>query len=110
MWNCKSCETSIEDDSWTTCWKCSLDRNAAPTEVEEIRARIDKTMKCLRCENKMEYAGTKKFHEGSRLGVLGDLAELFVTRETYDVYFCTQCGKVEFYIDGIGDKEREETH
>ena len=56
----------------------------------------------------MEFAGTKRFHEGSRMGVLGDLAEFFVGRENYDVYVCTKCGKVELYVDGIGDALRGE--
>lgn len=105
MWSCKVCEA----DHWDNCWKCSASKHLPEAEVEERRQRIGKAMVCLRCDSEMKYAGTKRFHEGTRLGVLGDLAELFVGREAYDVYFCTHCGKVELYIDGIGDEQRGET-
>ena len=108
MWNCKVCGAVTEDDSWNACWKCSTAKDASEAAIHEAQERIGKATKCLRCKNAMEYAGTKRFHEGSRIGVLGDLAELFVGREAYDVYFCTHCGKVEFYIDGIGDAARGE--
>jgi hypothetical protein len=52
------------------------------------------------------YAGTKKFHEGTRWGVLGELGELFVNKEKFDVYFCPRCGKVEFFVDGVGETLR----
>lgn len=52
--------------------------------------------------------GTKKFHEGTRWSVFGDLAELFENREQYDVYLCPRCGKVEMFVDGVGDDMRGE--
>ena len=54
----------------------------------------------------MEYVGTKRFHEGPRWGVLGDLGELFVKRESFDVFVCPRCGRVEFFIEGIGEEFR----
>jgi hypothetical protein len=50
--------------------------------------------------------GTKKFHEGARIGVFGELAELFVKREHFDVYLCTRCGRVELFVDGVGEEFR----
>lgn len=52
--------------------------------------------------------GTKKFHEGTRGWgfFLGDLGELFTNREHFDVYVCPRCGKVELFIDGIGEEFR----
>ncbi len=61
---------------------------------------------CAICTVPLNYAGTKKFHEGTRWGILGDIGELFVNKETFDVYFCPQCGKVEFFVDGIGEEHR----
>lgn len=52
-------------------------------------------MNCLRCQSEMTYAGEKKFHEGTRWGALGDLAELFENREFLHLYVC-ECGYVEF--------------
>ena len=50
---------------------------------------------CPRCDAALDYVGTKKFHEGSRgWGFwLGDLGELFVNREHFDVYVCPR-GKI----------------
>jgi predicted RNA-binding Zn-ribbon protein involved in translation (DUF1610 family) len=65
-------------------------------------------MQCPRCERELEYVGTKKFHEGSRAApfLLGELGELFVKREHFDVYVCPRCGRVELFVDGIGEEFR----
>ena len=67
---------------------------------------LQKNLTCSSCKVTLAYAGTKKFHEGTRWGLLGDLGELFVNKETFDVYYCQSCGKVEFYVDGIGEEGR----
>jgi Zn finger protein HypA/HybF involved in hydrogenase expression len=54
----------------------------------------------------LDYIGTKSFHEGTRWGFLGDLGELFVNRERFDVYRCPRCGSVEFFVDGMGEELR----
>lgn len=60
----------------------------------------------------MRHMGTKEFHEGARYGAMGDLAELFVEKQSYEVYACPRCGKVEFFL-GVGEllalKEDEPT-
>ncbi len=66
------------------------------------------SLDCLRCRTPLDYLGTKKFHEGTRWSVFGDLAELFENREQYDVYVCPRCGKVEMFVDGVGDEQRGE--
>ena len=65
-------------------------------------------MHCPRCESPLQYVGTKKFHEGSRgWGFwLGDLGELFINRQHFDVYVCPRCGRVELFVDGIGEEFR----
>jgi ribosomal protein S27AE len=63
-------------------------------------------LQCPRCAVELEYVGTKKFHEGARWGVLGELGELFVKKEHFDVYVCPRCGRVEFFVDGIGEEFR----
>lgn len=67
-----------------------------------------KEIPCALCRVPLQYAGTKRFHEGTRWGVLGELGELFVNKEKFDVYFCPRCGKVEFFVDGIGENLRPE--
>ena len=61
---------------------------------------------CPRCRRRLDYVGAKAFHEGIRWGVFGDLAELFVNKERFDVYCCPRCGRVEFFVDGIGEQFR----
>ena len=63
-------------------------------------------LQCPRCGVELQYVGTKKFHEGTRWGVLGELGELFVKKEHFDVYVCPRCGRVEFFVDGIGEEFR----
>ena len=65
-------------------------------------------MVCPRCESPLDYVGNHKFHEGRRFGVFGDLGELFVNRSSFDVYVCPTCGRVELFIDGIGEEFRQE--
>lgn len=67
---------------------------------------MPKEITCPHCKVMLAYAGTKKFHEGTRWGVLGDIGELFVQKETFDVYYCPRCGKVDFFVDGIGEELR----
>ena len=63
-------------------------------------------MKCPRCDTDLDYVGTKSFHEGTRWGFLGELGELFVNKESFDVYVCQRCGRVELFVDGIGEEFR----
>ena len=61
---------------------------------------------CPRCNQELEHLGTKRFHEGTNWGVLGELGELFVKRERFDIYACPRCGRVEFFVDGLGEQYR----
>lgn len=64
-------------------------------------------MACARCATALTYMGEKKFHEGRRWGVLGELGELFQNREHFDVYMCPRCGRVELFVDGVGEQFRQ---
>jgi predicted RNA-binding Zn-ribbon protein involved in translation (DUF1610 family) len=64
-------------------------------------------IRCPRCTTTtLQYMGTKKFHEGTRWGVFGELGELFENREHFDVYMCPRCGRVEMFVDGVGEEFR----
>lgn len=67
-----------------------------------------KSVVCGRCDVAMQFMGTKKFHEGPRAGIWGEIGELFVNREAFDVYACPHCGVVEMFIDGWGEDLRSE--
>ncbi len=45
----------------------------------------------------MKYVGNYKFHEGPKMGIMGNLFEAFVNMESFDLYICTKCGKIEFF-------------
>jgi hypothetical protein len=71
-----------------------------------MMSNISDPMRCPRCDTGLEYVGTKAFHEGARWGFLGELGELFVNKEQFDVYVCKRCGRVELFVDGIGEEFR----
>jgi hypothetical protein len=60
----------------------------------------------MRCGQALLFMGTRDFHEGTRWGVLGELAELFVNRERFELFGCPNCGHVEFFVEGVGDDFR----
>ena len=108
---CHVCGESAEPD-FDFCWNCSSPLDLSEEIANKIRAKKESStnISCIRCQTKMRYAGLKKFHEGTRGWAfwLGEWGELFVNREFYDVYVCPRCGKVELFLDGIGDKSRPE--
>lgn len=97
---CPNCHEEVEDN-FDLCWKCnySFPDKAVIKSPEFDNEPIDKQrLKCLRCDISMHYTGEYKFLEGSRVGVLGNLFELFQNRECFDLYVCPKCGKVEFFV------------
>ena len=116
MWTCKVCSKSVEDAE-VFCYHCGSDRSITPESAARARGkaqdanrRPDGSLQCLRCRGSLRYAGVKKFHEGSRgWGFwLGNLGELFTHREEFDLYVCPRCGKIEMFVDGIGEEFRSE--
>lgn len=61
---------------------------------------------CPRCDRALQYVGRKRFHEGTNWGFFGELGEFFVKREHFDLYVCPRCGRVEFFVDGVGEEHR----
>ena len=110
MWICTYCNSENENDDFMTCWNCAVDSDTSLEAIELMRQRNREKRAqfydCLRCKGKMQFAGTKKFHEGARWGFLGDIGELLVNKEGYDIFACETCGKVELYLDGVGEEYR----
>jgi DNA-directed RNA polymerase subunit M/transcription elongation factor TFIIS len=72
----------------------------ASANFDNIEEGSETDLKCLRCfDKKMIYNGTQRFHVGSNSApfIIGDVGELFVNKQTFDLYYCPKCGKVEFY-------------
>ncbi|MDQ5824895.1 MAG: hypothetical protein M3441_11925 [Chloroflexota bacterium] len=66
-------------------------------------------MLCPRCGVELQFVGTKRFQEGGSKSThfwLGTWAELFTNREQYDVYVCPRCGRLEMFLDGVGEEFR----
>lgn len=103
MWMCSKCHETLED-TFEACWNCGTPKDGEADAAFE--PAVVKTLTCLRCEAALEHVGTKRFHEGTRWGVLGELGELFVKRDRFDVYACPRCGHVEFFLDGVGEDHR----
>jgi hypothetical protein len=128
MWKCPKCHEMLED-TFDVCWNCGTSREGVedpdfgkpePDEaLAESRDPVDSDdeselprdtnpIVCPRCYRNLDFVGTKRFHEGTRLGFLGELGELFVNRERFDVYVCPRCGRAEFFVDGIGEEFRSQ--
>ena len=123
MWQCVTCREQVYD-TFEVCWKCGTSRDGTPDPnfrtaddptrpvplleaTAETGGRSDAApLRCPRCDRELDYMGTKSFHEGTRWGALGDLGELFVNKERLDVYRCPRCGRVEFFVDGVGEDLR----
>ena len=91
---CPYCKIEV-DSSYTICPNCQhkLGEKRIPTEPSGFSGNLK--IDCLRCRVPMFFKGNSRFHEGARAGILGNLIE---SRESFDLYFCPQCGKIEFFI------------
>ena len=105
-WICPNCGAEV-DYSLEVCWKCQHNQYgvipkglSASEDQLETRILTDKVPNriCLRCQTNMTYAGRKDIHEGTRWGMFGDFAEFFVNQTKLEMYFCTACRHVEFFV------------
>jgi len=103
MKTCPNCNAEIEDN-FEICWNCgySLTENRVIDFEKELNN--PRNIDCLRCKTKLLYSGIYRFHEGTRYGALGNLFELLVNQESFEIYVCPKCGKVEFFVP-IGQAE-----
>ena len=96
MKNCPNCSAEMEDN-FDVCWKCNYSISEQKIiDFEEILPASRK-IDCIRCKIPMKFTGNYEFHEGNKLGLFGNLFELFVNSESFDLYLCPKCGKVEFF-------------
>ena len=93
---CPNCQEEVEDN-FDVCWNCNFSMSENRIVEFEDPSVQNRKMNCLRCAVPMAYSGNFKFHEGTRFGLFGNLMEAFVNRESFDLYECPKCGKVEFF-------------
>ena len=102
MRNCPKCNSEVEDN-FDLCWNCNFsfsENKVIEFEVAENKENV-KEIKCLRCKVPLVYSGNFKFHEGTRFGIFGNIFEALTNRESFDLYLCPECGKVEFFSPKI---------
>lgn len=103
MWTCPKCGERL-DDGFDACWNCGTtpggesDPGFEPEDVPVGATGRD--VDCLRCGRALDFMGVKYFHEGTRWGLLGDLAELLVRKQGLELYVCDGCGHVELFTAG----------
>ena len=116
MWRCATCGEEVSDE-FNVCWNCGTGSDGTPNpEFRRVPEAVAATpvpavpghpIACPRCDVQLEFMGTKKLHEGTRMwDAMGGLFELFKHRESFDVYVCPRCGRVEFFVDGVGEEFR----
>ena len=94
---CPNCQAEVEG-GFESCWNCNYSFTEKKiTEFKDIETMEHKELNCLRCKTAMLFSGNYKFHEGVRTGFFGAIGEIFVNRESFDLYLCPKCGKVEFF-------------
>ena len=63
-----------------------------------------RTLQCLRCGAKMKFGMQQKFQLGQTGFLLGDWPNILAGALELEVWFCTDCGKVEFFVPGSADR------
>jgi hypothetical protein len=96
---CPKCKTII-DLKLNYCPSCNYDLRKINRQ-DGMLPQGAKHIDCLRCKVQLDYQGNFKFHEGARMGVLGNWCELLTNRESFDLYMCPNCGKIEFFAPGF---------
>ena len=95
---CPGCNREIES-SLNYCPICHYDLKEL-NEQNDTPSKFPKHIDCLRCNVQLEYQGNFKFHE-TRVRASDNLSELFTNRESFDLYCCPICGKVEFFLPEV---------
>jgi predicted amidophosphoribosyltransferase len=90
MKTCPNCQSEVESN-FNLCWNCNY--SFTENKVVEILEKQSgsREIECLRCQVPMEYSGIFKFYEGP-------LIQIIQNRETFELYKCPECGKVEFFM------------
>lgn len=111
MWICQNCGADVEENR-ITCGNCSWLRGGPlPRQRSNAGAVAPRSLGCLRCQTQLKFLGAKHFREGSGAPGfwLGDLGELLIQTEQFDLYACPRCGHVEFFLHGFKEvKEAQE--
>ena len=62
-------------------------------------------LNCKRCDQPLCFIGERRFHEGTNWGALGDLGELFVKKDAFNLFVCPVCGGIEWFLPRQKEKD-----
>ena len=62
---------------------------------------------CLRCDAQMKFAMQQKFQMGEAGFLSGDWPHILAGALELEVWFCPECGKVEFFVPGSRNRATE---
>jgi len=66
---------------------------------------MEDVLRCVRCNEPMEFIMQEKLQLGQTGWILGDLPNLFAGALLVDIYCCKGCGKLEFFRSDIAEAE-----
>lgn len=91
MYKCPKCNYEVEF-LLDFCPNCLVD-------IKPIKkSGGSKKIQCTRCQIPLKFKGNYKFHEGFTYGVFGSVFEGLTNKESFDLYYCASCGKIEFFL------------
>ena len=59
-----------------------------------------RNLNCLRCGSSMVFSGNEKLQLGQTGWILGDIPNLLAGALEVELYYCPECGKLEFFAAG----------
>ena len=65
-------------------------------------------LKCLRCGGQMKFGMQQKFQMGQAGFLVGDWPHWLAGSLELEVWFCPDCGKVEFFVPGSRNRQAEQ--
>ncbi len=66
---------------------------------------MENKLLCLRCGKEMIHKKTEKLQLGETGWILGDLPNLLSGAMEVEIYACSACRKLEFFMVGAGEEE-----
>lgn len=60
-----------------------------------------RNMKCLRCGVEMQFYKRENVQLGRTGTILGDWSNILAGALDVEIFYCSRCGKVEFFMPGI---------
>jgi hypothetical protein len=106
-WQCPNCRHALEPQ-FDECWDCGYVRGSGGDETLREPTPGSDPITCVTCMLGLDFIGTKQFHVGPRGPfVLGEMGEFLIDRDRFDVYECPRCGRIELFMDGVGEEFRD---